>query len=36
MRFGGFLGMGQTYYPLPWQMLDYDADLGGFRVEMDE
>lgn len=36
MSFGGFLGMGQTYYPLPWQMLDYDTDLGGFRVEMDE
>lgn len=36
MSFGGFFGMGQTYYPLPWQMLDYDTDLGGFRVEMDE
>ncbi len=36
MSFGGFMGMGQTYYPLPWQMLDYDTDLGGFRVEMDE
>ncbi len=36
MSFGGFLGMGQTYYPLPWQMLDYDTELGGFRVEMDE
>ncbi len=36
MSFGGFLGMGETYYPLPWQMLDYDTDLGGFRVEMDE
>ena len=36
MSFGGFMGMGQTYYPLPWQMLDYDTDLGGFRVELDE
>lgn len=36
MSFGGFLGMGQTFYPLPWQMLDYDTELGGFRVEMDE
>ena len=36
MSFGGFLGMGQTYYPLPWQMLDYDTEQGGFRVEMDE
>jgi hypothetical protein len=36
MSFGGFLGMGQTYYPLPWKMLDYDTDLGGFRVEIDE
>lgn len=36
LSFGGFLGMGGTYYPLPWKMLDYDTDLGGFRVDMDE
>lgn len=36
MSFGGFMGMGKTFYPLPWQMLDYDTDLGGFRVEIDE
>lgn len=36
MSFGGLLGLGQTYYPLPWQMLDYDTRLGGFRVAIDQ
>jgi hypothetical protein len=32
MSFGGFLGVGEKYHPLPWDMLDYDTDLGGYRV----
>lgn len=32
MSFGGFLGMGEKYHPLPWDMLDYDTDVGGYRV----
>jgi sporulation protein YlmC with PRC-barrel domain len=36
LTFGGFLGMGGNYYPLPWDMLDYDTDLGGYRVDLDE
>ena len=24
MSFGGFLGMGESYHPLPWDVLDYD------------
>src|SRR5262245_33318692 len=24
MSFGGFLGMGERYHPLPWAVLDYD------------
>jgi hypothetical protein len=27
--FGGFLGMGEEYYPMPWSKLDYDTQLGG-------
>src|SRR5258707_11700348 len=32
MSFGGFLGMGEDYYPVPWSMLDYDTNLEGYRV----
>ena len=30
MSFGGFLGIGDSYHPLPWQALRYDADQGGY------
>jgi hypothetical protein len=29
LSFGGFLGIGDDYYPLPWQSLTYDESLGG-------
>ena len=25
MSFGGFLGMGESYHPLPWKSLTYDT-----------
>ncbi len=34
MRYGGFLGVGQRYYPLPWRILDYDVREGGYRIDM--
>ena len=34
MRYGGFLGLGQRYYPLPWRMLSYDTEEGGYRIDM--
>ncbi|HEX8641240.1 MAG TPA: PRC-barrel domain-containing protein [Allosphingosinicella sp.] len=34
MRYGGFLGLGQRYYPLPWRILSYDTRQGGYRIEM--
>jgi hypothetical protein len=34
MSFGGFLGMGEDYYPIPWSMLKYDTSLGGYRVNL--
>jgi sporulation protein YlmC with PRC-barrel domain len=34
LSFGGFLGMGDDYYPLPWSSLKYDTNLGGFRVNV--
>src|SRR5215475_8323571 len=34
LSFGGFLGMGESFYPLPWTALNYDTDLGGYRVNL--
>jgi hypothetical protein len=34
LSFGGFLGIGEDYYPVPWSMLDYDTSLGGYRVSI--
>jgi hypothetical protein len=36
VSFGGFLGMGEDYYPIPWAKLDYDTSLGGYRVDISE
>jgi hypothetical protein len=30
LGFGGFLGVGNDHYPLPWQSLKYDTALGGY------
>ena len=30
LGFGGFLGLGNDHYPLPWQSLKYDTRLGGY------
>jgi hypothetical protein len=35
MSFGGFLGIGESYHPLPWKMLKYDTRLGGYVVDLD-
>lgn len=36
MSFGGFLGMGEQYHPLPWDVLDYDTDKDGYVVDIDK
>ncbi|MBC7504502.1 MAG: PRC-barrel domain-containing protein [Sandarakinorhabdus sp.] len=35
MSFGGFLGIGEKYHPLPWEVLDYEPAIGGYRVDLD-
>jgi sporulation protein YlmC with PRC-barrel domain len=35
MSFGGFLGIGDNYHPLPWQALTYDEHQGGYVVNLD-
>jgi sporulation protein YlmC with PRC-barrel domain len=36
MSFGGFLGIGDDYYPLPWELLTYNERLGGYEVNISE
>ncbi len=34
LSFGGFLGIGTDYYPVPWGTLTYDESVQGFRVNV--
>ena len=34
MSFGGFMGIGEDYYPVPWSQLTYDTSLGGYRTNI--
>jgi hypothetical protein len=36
MGFGGFLGMGEDHYPIPWQRLTYNEKLGGYEVNLTD
>jgi PRC-barrel domain len=34
MSFGGFLGMGEDYHPIPWSLLIYNSTLGEYVVDL--
>jgi PRC-barrel domain len=34
LSFGGFLGMGSSYHPLPWNQLTYEPSQGGYVVDL--
>ena len=36
MSFGGFMGIGEDYYPLPWSPLTYNPTLDGYEVNISE
>jgi hypothetical protein len=36
LSFGGFMGIGDDHYPLPWSSLKYNTDLGGYQVNITE
>jgi hypothetical protein len=36
MSFGGFLGIGERYHPLPWSMLTYDPNEDAYIVDLDK
>jgi sporulation protein YlmC with PRC-barrel domain len=36
MSFGGLFGLGDNHYPLPWDVLDYVPEQGGYVVDLDK
>jgi hypothetical protein len=36
MGFGGFMGFGEDYYPLPWALLTYNSRLEGYELNISE
>ena len=36
LSFGGFLGMGERFHPLPWNVLDYDPAKEGYVVPLEK
>ncbi|MBX9738433.1 MAG: PRC-barrel domain-containing protein [Beijerinckiaceae bacterium] len=36
MSFGGFLGIGEDYYPVPWDKLNYNVDLDAYELDISE
>ena len=35
LAFGGVLGVGAKYHALPWNVLTYNTDLGGYQLDID-
>ncbi len=36
LSFGGLFGLGNDYYPLPWDSLTYETDMDGYVVDIDK
>lgn len=36
LSFGGFLGIGDDHYPIPWSKLTYDERVGGYRTDISK
>jgi hypothetical protein len=36
MSFGGFMGVGRDYYPLPWSLLKFNPRLDGYEISISE
>jgi hypothetical protein len=36
LRYGGLFGLGDRFYPLPWDVLTYDTEQGGYVVDLDK
>jgi sporulation protein YlmC with PRC-barrel domain len=35
MSFGGFLGIGEDYYPIPWEKLRYNTELDAYELDVE-
>lgn len=36
LSFGGFLGIGEKFHPLPWSVLDFDSGKGGYVLPLSK
>lgn len=36
MSFGGFLGLGESYYAIPWRQLRYNPSLDGYEINLTD
>ena len=36
LSFGGFLGIGQKHFPIPWVRLTYDRMLGAYHLDLSD
>jgi sporulation protein YlmC with PRC-barrel domain len=36
LSFGGFLGIGEKYHPIPWSLLNYDPEDGNYVVSLSK
>ena len=36
MSFGGFLGVGEDYYPVPWDKLTYNTAIDAYELDISE
>lgn len=36
LGFGGFLGLGEDHYPLPWDVLTYEPEQEGYVIDLDK
>ena len=36
MSFGGFLGLGEGFYPVPWEKLTYKPDLDAYVLDISD
>ncbi len=34
LQFGGFLGIGSDYHPVPWTALEYDEEQDGYVIDV--